>query len=74
MEALGQLVRARRRQLGLTQAEAADLADVGARFVYEVEHGSEAVQLDKLMRLLHVVGLHLTVQAGAGDGVEVVTP
>ena len=43
---LAQLMRTRRKRLGLTQAEAAALAGVGARLVYEVEHGSTAVQLD----------------------------
>jgi HTH-type transcriptional regulator / antitoxin HipB len=68
---LAELVRTRRKRLGLTQADAAALAGVGARLVYEVEHGSTAVQLDNLLRLLNALGLHLTARPGAGDTVEV---
>ena len=68
---LAQLMRTRRKRLGLTQAEAAALAGVGARLVYEVEHGSTAVQLDNLVRLLNALGLHLAARPGSRDSVEV---
>jgi HTH-type transcriptional regulator/antitoxin HipB len=68
---LGELVRKRRKRLGLSQAEAAVLAGVGSRLVYEVEHGSQSVQLDKLIRLLNTLGLHVAVRPGAADSVVV---
>jgi len=52
-------VRQRRKELGLTQVEAADLAGVSERFVRLVEAGKVSVRLDKLEALLEVLGLEL---------------
>jgi HTH-type transcriptional regulator / antitoxin HipB len=52
-------VRARRKDLGLTQVEVADLADVSARFVMELEQGKPTVRLDKLTAVLDAMGLTL---------------
>lgn len=71
---MGAAVRARRRMLGLTQDDVADLADVGLRLVHAIEHGSDTVQLDKLLHVLRAVGLHLRLGLGAGDGVLVPSP
>lgn len=65
---LGEEVRTRRRELGLLQAEVAELADVSERFVRAVEHDKETVQLDKLRSLLDALGLelHATLRRTAG--------
>lgn len=55
-------VRARRKDLGLTQVEVAELADVSARFVMELELGKPTVRLDKLTAVLDAVGLTLRVE------------
>lgn len=52
-------VRDRRRELDLTQADAAELAGVSERFVRLVESGKQSVRLDKLTALLDVLGLEL---------------
>jgi HTH-type transcriptional regulator/antitoxin HipB len=52
-------MRARRKDLGLTQVEVAELADVSARFVTELEQGKPTVRLDKLTALLDAMGLTL---------------
>jgi len=52
-------VRARRKDLGLTQVEVAELAGVSDRFVTEVERGKPTVRLDKLTALLNAMGLTL---------------
>lgn len=54
-------VRSRRRDLRLTQAEAADLAGCSPRFVRAVEAGKPTVRIDKLIDLLEVLGLELVV-------------
>lgn len=56
---LGASVRRRRRSLGLTQADAADLAGVSERFVRDVESAKPTVRLDKLRLLLTALGLEL---------------
>jgi HTH-type transcriptional regulator / antitoxin HipB len=59
-EQLAGEVSARRRALGLRQAELAELAGTSARFVYEVERGKPSLRLDKLVDLLDVLGLEIT--------------
>lgn len=61
-EGMGADVRARRRDLGLTQQAAADLAGVSERFVRQVETGKKTVRLDKLTDLLEALGLELRAQ------------
>lgn len=58
---LAESVRARRRELGLTQADAADLAGCSPRFVRAVESGKPTLRIDKLVELLEVLGLELVV-------------
>ncbi len=65
MEELGTTVLMRRRKLGLTQQELADLCGVGVVFVYELEKGKPTVRLDKLLDVLEALGLQLVVRAGA---------
>jgi len=64
MERLGAAVRARRRALGLDQAEVAALAGVGLAFLYELEHGKATVRIDKLLDVLSVLGLELSLVEG----------
>ena len=54
-------VRQRRRALGLTQAEVADLGGVSAKFLIDFERGKSSVRLDKVMDVLNVLGLELRV-------------
>lgn len=65
--ALSQAVRARREELGLRQAELADLAGCSQRFVHTVEHGKASLRLDKVLDVLEVLGLGLEVIPGRGD-------
>jgi HTH-type transcriptional regulator/antitoxin HipB len=56
---LGALVRARRRALGVTQVELAGLANVGPRFVGELERGKPTLELGKVLRVLQRLALDL---------------
>lgn len=60
----GAQVRTRRRALGLTQQEVAELADVAVRTVHAVETGKATVRLDALLAVLSAVGLRLTLERG----------
>ena len=57
---LGGAIRNRRKELGLTQQVAAELAGVSAKFLRDLEHGKPSVQLDKVLAVLDVLGLELT--------------
>ena len=61
--ALGKAIRARRKQLGLTQTELAAAARTSLRFVSEVERGKETARLAGVFRLLDALGLSLWTQA-----------
>ncbi len=56
---LGELIRGRRRELGLTQTEVADVADTNLRLVSELERGKPTARLENLMRVLEALGIEL---------------
>lgn len=56
---LAQTVKQRRKSLGLTQAEFADRAGVGLRFLRELEQGKESLRMDKVNQVLMMFGLEL---------------
>jgi len=64
---LAETVRQRRRDLGLRQAEVADLAGCSERFVHTVEHGKDSLRLGKVLDVLAVLGLGLEVVPGRGQ-------
>jgi y4mF family transcriptional regulator len=63
-------VRGRRRALGLTQQDLAELAGVSERFIRFVEQAKPSVQLDTLEAVLAALGLELRVvpSGSSGDG------
>lgn len=52
-------IRERRRALGLTQQDVADLAGVSVRFLRELERGKASVRLDGLEAVLVALGLDI---------------
>ena len=58
--------RERRRELGLNQAEAAELAGVSERFLRSLETGKPTVRLDKVLQVATALGL--TVEVRVRDG------
>lgn len=60
---LGQAVRNKRKQDGLTQQDLAAIANVGVRFVSDLENGKATVQLESVMAVLQALGLQLLLAA-----------
>ena len=58
---IGQAIKACRRNQGLTQADVAAAANVGVRFMVEIEAGKPTARLDRLLAVLHALGLRLEV-------------
>ncbi|HEX5018532.1 MAG TPA: helix-turn-helix domain-containing protein [Actinomycetes bacterium] len=56
---LGAALLDRRRQLGLSQQELADLAGVAVRSVHAAEHGKPTLRLDTLTDITEALGLEL---------------
>lgn len=59
---LGGRIRARRRELRLTQEELADVARVTPRFVGELERGKSTARIEGVMRVLAALGLDIYLQ------------
>lgn len=59
---IGATVKRRRRELGLSQDELAELASVSVRFLRDVEHAKATVRLDKLDDVLRALGLETALQ------------
>lgn len=57
---VGRALRARRRELGLTQAELADLAGVSVRFLGDLERGKATVRFDHVLAVARTLGLTIT--------------
>jgi HTH-type transcriptional regulator/antitoxin HipB len=62
---LGELIRARRTALGLRQPDLALTANVGIRFIVDIEGGKETCQVGLILRLLKVLGIGLTADVAA---------
>jgi HTH-type transcriptional regulator / antitoxin HipB len=58
-EALGGLIRKRRKSLGLNQTELAGVAGTSLRFLSELERGKPTAQLDATLRVLAALGIRL---------------
>ena len=58
---LGAVVRRRRKDSGVLQADAAALAGVGERFLSELERGKETAEVGKVLQVLERLGLELIV-------------
>lgn len=56
---LSLVVRSKRKQDGLTQQNLAAIANVGVRFVSDLENGKATVQLDLVVAVLQALGLQL---------------
>lgn len=58
-ERLGQLIRRRRRDLGLTQTEVAEVSNTNLRLISELERGKPTARLENVMRVLETLGIDL---------------
>ncbi|MCP1835662.1 y4mF family transcriptional regulator [Bradyrhizobium sp. USDA 4532] len=59
---LGEAIRNRRRSLGLRQQDLALAANVGVRFIVDIENGKETSQVGLVLRLLSALGITLTAE------------
>lgn len=60
---IGQIIRAHRKTSGLSREEFARLAGVGKTVVYDIEHGKETVQLNTLLKELHVLNISIELKS-----------
>jgi y4mF family transcriptional regulator len=56
LKSIGALLRTKRKQLRLTQSDAAGLCNVGTRFISELENGKTTMHFDKVLKVLNRFG------------------
>ena len=66
MSEIAELVRNERKRQGATQIELSQMANVGIRFLRDVEDGKSSVHFDKLMRVLLTLGISVIVSPRGG--------
>lgn len=64
------LVRSARRDLGLRQAELAGAANVGTRFIVDLEAGEASAQLGKTLGMLAALGCRVSIDPPASAKVK----
>lgn len=60
---VGDLLRRRRRELGLTQRDVAHMTGSSRRFISELEDGKETAQIGKVLALLASLGIEISAVA-----------
>lgn len=58
-EDLGETIKTWRKTFRITQEELAEMAGVGRRFIIELEHGKESIQIGKALKVLASLKLGL---------------
>ena len=66
MKTLGGLIRATRKAQKVNQTTLAQAANVGLRFVVELERGKPTVQMDKLLAVVNRLGIALYAEPPKG--------
>ena len=61
-EELGRLVRAHRKQRGLTLETVSGLGNLSVRFLSEFERGKETAEIGKVLKALRTLGLEVIIQ------------
>ncbi len=60
---IGAAIRKKRRDDGLTLADAAALCGVGYRFMSDLENGKATVQMGKVLQVLNALGLDVYIES-----------
>lgn len=59
---LGETIRARRKELHYTQSYLAEFTGLSVTFISDVERGKTTAEIEKIIRLINVLGLNLLVE------------
>ena len=68
-EQLGAIIRARRKQLRVTQKDLALTCGTGLRFIIDLEKGKPTCQIGKMLQVIQALGLKLQI-TDPGTGVD----
>jgi len=62
-EDLGTIIRKRRKELGLTQTQLAQLSGVGLRFISELERGKESARIGYAIKIASNLGIDISAES-----------
>ena len=62
VKSLGKLIKETRKEQQLTQADLAVSAQVGVRFIVDLENGKETAQVGKVLKVCQMLGLKLDIE------------
>lgn len=60
---LAECIHFHRKQSGLTRINLAKLAGVGKSAIFNLEHGKQTIQLDTLLKIIHVLNIHISLES-----------
>lgn len=63
---IGKLIRLERKRQGISQLELSQAADVGRRFIVELEGGKETSHLGKALKVMGVLGMTINLSGAKG--------
>lgn len=66
MKEVGAFVANERKRQGITQLELSQAADVGRRFIVELESGKDTIHAGKLLKVLATLGIDFSLTAPEG--------
>lgn len=69
-EQLGILIRARRKELRVTQKDLAMTCGTGLRFIIDLEGGKPTCHIGKMLQVLQALGVKLQADCSGVDGVR----
>jgi len=67
MSQIGEMVRLERKSQRVTQIQLAQLANVGVRFIRDIEDGKESIHAGKLLQVLETLGIALRFSLPSGE-------
>lgn len=59
---IGQLIRKRRKELHYTQDYISQFTGLSVSFISDVENGKPTVELEKVLKLVHILGMDVLVE------------
>jgi len=62
LSTIGQYLKQKRKQFGLTQEDLSGKSGVGLRLIREIEQGKTTMRMDKVQQILDLFGATLTIQ------------
>lgn len=60
---IGKIIRNTRKKLGITQQALALTSGTGLRFIIELEQGKPTCQLEKVLTVMHTLGIKLVIES-----------